>query len=54
MCVKLRERTSARLGIKDEVIALGIDLAADAVVRIIDPDPMMALLTAFAGKTGEE
>jgi hypothetical protein len=54
MCVRLKERTSARLGIKDEVIALAVDLAADAVARIVDPDPIILLLKSFAGNKEEE
>jgi hypothetical protein len=37
----------------DEVIAIAIDLAADAVVRIVDPHPVTLFMQALSGK-GEE
>ncbi len=52
--VKHGRLVSARLKLADEVIALMVDLAADEVARIVDPDPVRTLLEAFAGKREEE
>jgi hypothetical protein len=48
--VKHGRLVSARLKLADEVIALAVDIAADAVVRIIDPHPVAALMSALASK----
>jgi RNA-splicing ligase RtcB len=53
MCRSGGEQVSERLGIKDEVVAVMIDLASDELLAQIAPDPL-ALMSAMMFRDKEE
>ncbi len=48
------QRVSKMLGVKDEVVAIDLDCAADEWLRLHDPDPAALILRGLAAPAADE